>query len=137
MAGRLTNVKYDDNVYREEAKRILKELNYRTNSDFIINKNEDDNEDKIDVDSLLKGLTKEPVKITEPKDKIEIETNFSRYIDPIITNKGKNRNLRLDYPLEDPQCNIIDLTSVNTRLQAKDNYVAPWIVPMEQSNFLK
>lgn len=137
MAGKLTNIKYDEKVYREESKRILKELNYRINSDFITNKNDDDTEDKIDVDSILRGLkTKEPIEIIKPKDKIEIENNYSRYLDPIVTTKGKNRNLRLDYPLEDPQCNIIDLISVNTRLEAKDNYIAPWIVPMDQSNFL-
>jgi hypothetical protein len=45
-------------------------------------------------------------------------------------------DLNFSYPLQDPQCQIFENFSINTKLQAKDNHRTIWQVPLNQSDLL-
>jgi hypothetical protein len=104
--------------------------------------------DYIDTESILKGLNRISTKSIEqskleplkPNNKIpsrcslKLETENSKYINPTRYERGMNTpDMRLDFPLYDPQCHIFEPFAVNTRLQAKDNYVTPWQIPLNES----
>ena len=104
----------------------------------------------VDVDSILRGFTKIHSKSNEqqqPDDlsgyELEmpvdcnafVETEYSRYTNPIQAYRGiqPDRFYELN---QDPQCNIFWDFSVNTQLQARDNHVTDWQVPMNQRDLL-
>ena len=66
-----------------------------------------------------------------------LEPQYSRYTHPSYDIKGLTTpDMRLDYPLHDPQCQIFENFQVNTRLQAKDNHKTVWQVPFDQKSLL-
>jgi hypothetical protein len=104
----------------------------------------------IDADSVIRGYTKIHSKsnrqqIPDSVDVFELrnlpdchpflETEYSRYTNPIQNYRG----LGFDnfYPVNhDPQCHIFWDFSRNTKLEAKDAYITPWQIPMEQRDLL-
>ena len=67
----------------------------------------------------------------------ELETQYSRYTHPSFDIKGLGQSdMRLDYPLHDPQCQISENFAINTRLKAKDEHITPWQIPMNQRDLL-
>jgi len=103
---------------------------------------------QINVDSILRGvynrntksnLQQQPPKLDNykinnlPDCPEGIESQNSRYSHPAFDIRGlTTSDLRLDYPLHDPQCQIFENFAINTRLQAKDNHKAIWQKPMDQ-----
>lgn len=166
MAGKFTGLRYDPDAYQEELQRSTYALDYRLDPNyanpesncfapygsFRQHNNDVDVGQQIDVDSILRGLNKinsksnlcqlpdslEPYKISVPKDcSSTLETEYSRFTYPAFDIKGlTTKDLRLGYPLQDPQCQIFENFEVNTRLQAKDNFKATWQVPLDQRNSL-
>lgn len=166
MAGNFTNLRYDDQAYNEALGRSTRPLNYRLDPNYSTNCNKcfaphgpragnqgaEAVGQQIDVDSILKGINKINTKSNDqqqvyplnsyqtymPKDCPDaLESEYTRYTNPSFDLRGLTTNdLRLNYPLHDPQCNIFEDFSVNTRLQAKDNHRAIWQVPMNQRDLL-
>lgn len=165
MAGRFTNLKYDPEAYVEEVVRSTYEFDYRIDPNY--NKNCDrcysphgsftqqranSSENRIDVDSILKGLenritksnTKQIPKYPKTQNLVQIrdcsnvlETEYTRLTKPAYEIKGvASKDMRLDYPLHDPQCNIFQNFEINTRLQSKDNHRAVWQVPIDNGEAL-
>lgn len=175
MAGNFTKQRYDNEAYNEEISRSTNPLLYKLDPNYAINCNHcfsshgphgpngitsvgkrggnNDTKvigDQIDVDSILKGITKVNSKAIRhqipgtinnsqfyvPKECPQaLETQYSRYSHPSFDIKGLNvRDMRFDYPLNDPQCQIFENFQVNTRLQAKDNHKAIWQTPIDQRN---
>lgn len=168
MAGNFTNLRYDDEAYNEEVARSTNPLIYKLDPNYAINCNPcfapygprggHDNatvaneSEKIDIDSILKGISK----ISSKSNRHQIpqslnqyntyvpnecpnalEPQYSRYTHPSFDIRGLNvRDLRFGYPLHDPQCQIFEDFSVNTRLQAKDNHKTIWQVPFNQRDLL-
>lgn len=107
---------------------------------------------QIDVDSIMTGRSKISSKsnreqIPDPIEPYQLDSNVlrdcpvglepqnSRFITPPYEIRGLTvRDMRFDYPLFDPQCQIFENFEVNTRLQAKDNHRAIWQVPLEQAD---
>ena len=59
-----------------------------------------------------------------------LTTDYTRMSKPAYELKGlTTRDMRLDYPLFDPQCNIFQDFAVNARQQSKDNFIATWNIP--------
>ena len=162
MAGKLTNLRYDKNASNENVRRSTNQMMYMIDPNFANNCNPclathgphnghhytvDDGE-KIDIDSILKNMNKinsksnvqqMPTPLNQynkhtPKEcSNALEQNNSRYTHPANEIRGLNvSDMRLSYPLHDPQCNIFEDFSVNTRLQAKDNHKTIWQVPIDQ-----
>ena len=166
MAGKFTNLKYDQQAYNEALDRSTNPLGYRLDPNYSTNCNKcfaeygprSGNQSAesvghlIDVDSILKGINKintksnkqqQPYPLDDyqtymPKDCPEgLESEYTRYTNPSYDLRGLNtKDLRLSYPLHDPQCNIFEDFSVNTRLQSKDNHKATWQVPINQRDLL-
>ena len=166
MSGKFTNMRYDREAYNEEIARSTDPLLYRINQNYAVNcspcfapygpvESQGDAVvigNKIDVDSILKGVNKVNTKINRLERPMPLdvyptfipgdcsnamETQYTRYTNPAYEIKGLNsRDLRLDYPLFDPQCQIFENFEVNTRLQAKDNHRTVWQVPFNQSDLL-
>ena len=68
---------------------------------------------------------------------MRIEPEYSRFVAPASEIRGMNPDdLRLDYPLFDPQAAIFQNFEMNTRLAAKDNFVAPVTLPRDQTRTL-
>lgn len=166
MAGKFTHLKYDKDAYDDAAIRNNEQINYNLDPHFANNCNKCfstygpigghggaivSENDKIDVDSILKGITKINTKSNRnqvpdslrhyrtfmPQDcSNALESNYSRTSHPARELKGlAPRDMRLSYPLRDPQCNIFENFSVNTRLHSKDNHRTPWQKPLDQSSF--
>ena len=108
---------------------------------------------QIDVDSILKGIHKNNTKSNHiqhcastllqssptiptiqgvlPDCHPQLETEYTRFTYPAYDIKGLNvPDMRMDYPLHDPQCHIFEDFQINTRLQAKDNHRAVWQEPL-------
>jgi len=166
MAGKFTNLKYDQQAYNEKLKRSTDPLTYKLDPNYSVNcnacfapygpRNGHANviapEDKIDIDSILKGINKissksnihnapesfDHYKTLVPNEcSTALETEYSRYTHPIFDIKGLNtRDMRLGYPLHDPQCQIFENFEVNTRLQSKDDHKAIWQIPLNQKDLL-
>lgn len=162
MAGRFTNLKYDRDAYREEVARSTDPLLYRLDPNYAVNCNKcfapygprggqpasDVVGQQIDVDSILRGISKISTKSNRQQipDSLSqynkfnwcdcpegLETEYTRYTYPAYEIRGlTTRDLRFDYPLYDPQCQIFENFAVNTRLQAKDDHRAIWQIPFNQ-----
>ena len=66
-----------------------------------------------------------------------LESEYTRYTYHAYDIKGLTvRDLRFEYPLHDPQCQIFEDFSVNTRLAAKDNHRAVWQIPFNQRDLM-
>jgi hypothetical protein len=66
-----------------------------------------------------------------------LETEYTHYTTPAYDIRGlTTRDLRFEYPLYDPQCQIFESFAVNTKLQAKDQHRAVWQVPFDQKDLL-
>ncbi|QGR53888.1 hypothetical protein [Moumouvirus maliensis] len=165
MAGKFTNMKYDREAYDEQLSRSTKPLAYKLDPNYSVNCSPcfapygpiagHDNTvvvgNQIDVDSVLRGINKVNTKINkyhEPQDinfktytprdcSPAIQSQSSRYTHPAFDIKGLTvPDMRFDYPLHDPQCQIFENFQVNTRLHAKDNHKSVWQVPMDQQELL-
>jgi hypothetical protein len=166
MAGNFTKQIYDNEAYNEQIARSTNPLLYKLDPNYTTNCNNcfapygprggHDNAvivgDKIDVDSVLKGITRVNSKanrhhIPDPINNSQyyvpnecpgaLETQYSRYSHPSFDIRGLNvKDMRFGYPLNDPQCQIFENFGVNTRLQAKDNHKAIWQTPVDQRNSL-
>lgn len=166
MPGKFTNLRYDPEAYNEEVSRSTDPLMYRLDANYAINctpcfapygpRGGHDNADavgqQIDVDSILRGISKTnsksnnkqlPDTLTNfktyapPECSNALETQYSRYSHPSFDVKGLNvEDLRLGYPLHDPQCQIFENFEVNTRLQAKDDHRTIWQIPLNQRDLL-
>ncbi len=167
MAGKFTNLMYDNDSYKEQVARSTNPLLYRLDPNSNVNCNKcfaqygprgHDSSvavgKQIDVDSILRGLNKISSKsnIQDLMANLELEnydldvlnncdntleTEYSRFTHPSHDVKGLNvPDLRLGYPLHDPQCNIFENFQINTRLQAKDNHRPTWQIPLDQKKSL-
>lgn len=165
MAGNFSNLRYDNEAYNEAIQRSTNPLNYRLDPNYANNcnqcfptygprglRNTNPISELIDTDSILHGVNQLNTKsnrrqmpefleernpITLPNCPETLEQQYSRYTHPKFDIKGLNvRDLRLEYPLYDPQCNIFENFAVNTRLQAKDNHRTVWQIPFNQKDLL-
>ena len=166
MAGNFTKLQYDQDAYDERVSRSTNPLLYRLDPNYAVNCNpcfapygprggHDNSEvvgDKIDVDSILKGIGKSNSKanrhqmpnqlcnysLQTPKEcPNALETQYSRYTHPTYDIRGLNtKDMRMGYPLHDPQCQIFENFQVNTRLQAKDDHKPIWQTPINQRESL-
>uniref|UniRef100_A0A6C0CBZ5 Uncharacterized protein n=1 Tax=viral metagenome TaxID=1070528 RepID=A0A6C0CBZ5_9ZZZZ len=166
MAGQYTRLMYDQDAYVEELERSTEPLTYMLDPNFANNCNEcfapygmlggqtsiQTTGLQVDVDSLLRGVNKINSKsnkqsMPEPMSEYSVrmrrdcspalESENTRYTYPAYDIRGLTvRDLRFDYPLFDPQCQIFENFAVDTRLQAKDNHRATWQVPYDQRDLL-
>lgn len=165
MAGKHTNLSYDPNTYQERVSQSTNPLSYRLDANSVVNcgacyapygpsgsENNHNVGDIIDVDSILRGIDRKHSKSFQdqlprsleglamrpnPLCAQRFETEYTRYTHPARDIKGLTvEDMRMDYPLHDPQCRIFENFQVNTRLQAKDNHKAVWQTPMDQSQLL-
>lgn len=162
MAGKFSGLIYDPASYSEQLSRSTQPLNYRLDLNQYVNcnncfhtngpnpqvQNYTPMPDHIDVDSILKGIDRVnskankdqqlyPLKTTNPNLQVcssNLESLNSRFSHPAHDIRGlTTSDMRFSYPLKDPQCQIFENFSVNTRLQAKDNHRTPWQEPMNQN----
>src|SRR5271154_1789972 len=154
MAGKFTHLRYDDEAYSEEVTRSTDPMLYRLDPNYAVNchkcfapygpRGAHDAADavgqQIDVESILRGYSKISSKsnrqqVPDPLDGYKnfircdcsdaLETEYTRYTYPAYDIRGLTvRDLRFDYPIQDPQCQIFENFEVNTRLQAKDEHRA-------------
>lgn len=168
MAGKFTNLRYDQDAYNDQINTSTYPLLYKLDANRVVNCNPcfsaygprggnqnavvANDGDRIDVDSILRGYTKNNSKainqqLPHPVNQYQtympndcsngLETQYSRYTHPAYDIRGLNvSDMRLDYPLHDPQCNIFENFQVNTRLQAKDNHRTTWQIPLNQKDLL-
>lgn len=166
MAGEYTRMNYDNEASRQRTQRSTDPLLYRLDPNFAVNcgrcfpqydrvgglGGSDAVGNQVDIDSILRGVAQLNSKsnsqqipislsgynLTNYKDcSDQIETESSRYLTPAYEIRGMaTQDLRLEYPLEDPQCNIFESFALNTRLQAKDNHRTVWQVPLDQRDAL-
>jgi len=166
MAGKFTHLRYDTAAYNEEVLRSTDPLLYRLDPNYAVNtrkcfapygpRNGQEASvavgQQIDVDSILRGVSKIHTKsncqqIPDPIDGYQtftyydcsdaLESEYTRYTYPAYDIKGLTvRDLRFEYPLQDPQCQIFEDFAVNTKLAAKDNHRAIWQVPSNQRDLM-
>lgn len=163
MSGNFTHLKYDQAAFKEQIKRSTDPLIYKLDPNYNTNynkcfsanypRNGNDVPDiigkKIDVDSILRGYNKINTKSNEQEKlpplsmfKTEIvndcpsniETEYTRHTNPSFDRSLNVHDLRLEYPLHDPQCQIFENFEINTRLEAKDNHKATWQIPLNQQH---
>lgn len=66
----------------------------------------------------------------------ERDTRYSRYDTPARNIRGlAPPDMRLDYPLYDPQCTIFESFAINTKQQARDEFRATWQLGVDGDNF--
>jgi hypothetical protein len=166
MAGRYTRMSYDQGAYDERIARSTDPMLYMLDPNYAVNCNRcfapygpiagqqasDAIGEQIDVDSILKGVTKINSKSSQQQipDSLNhyklshykncpdnLEPEYTRFTYPAYDIKGLTTvDLNYDYPLHDPQCQIFEDFAVNTRLQAKDNHRTIWQVPFDQADLL-
>lgn len=163
MSAKFTNLKYDPTTYRQDINRSVNPGMYRLDPNFAINTNKcfapygprgghegsESVYDQTDIDSLLRGIPNKNTRYQVPQpmgtyalqnlnERPDIlETQYSRLSCPASDIKGLNvPDMRFDYPLYDPQCQIFENFEINTRLQAKDNHKADWQAPLNQRGLL-
>lgn len=166
MSGQYTRMKYDTDAYAEELGRSTEALSYMLDPNFANNCGQcfapygmmggqtaiNATGLQVDVDSLLRGVNKINSKSNRqsmpeslddyPTQMMQdcpsaMESENTRFTYPAYDIRGLTvRDLRFDYPLFDPQCQIFENFAVDTRLQAKDNHRAVWQVPYDQRDLL-
>lgn len=160
--GRFTHLRYDPEAYTEELSRSTAPMLYRLDLNYSKNCNKcfapygprageqasDAIGQQTDIDSILRGVSKISTKsnkqqVPTPIDDYYLlnrydcpdglESEYTRYTYPSFDIRGLTvRDLRFDYPLFDPQCQIFEDFAVNTKLQAKDTFRAIWQTPFNQ-----
>ena len=162
MTGKFTHQRYDQEAYNEEVNRSTGPLLYMLDPNYAVNRRKcfapygpnnpqmisEAVGQQIDVDSVLRGVSKINSKSNaqQTPDSLEsyqkinrndcsdlLESEYTRYTYPAYDIRGlTTRDLRFEYPLQDPQCQIFENFEVNTRLQAKDSLRAIWQIPFNQ-----
>lgn len=153
MSGNFTKPLYDKCAYEKKVRESVDPANYRLDPNYSTNCNQCWSPygmpydgivgtSLVDIDSMLRGMCPS----VTPSFKSDIsasscpknfDTEYSRISDPNYATRGCVVDQpRLDFPLFDPQCQIFENFHVNTRLQAKDNHVAVWQQPLDQTNTL-
>lgn len=152
MAGEFTSLRYDPEALEESTQRMTLECSYRLDPNVFVNcisSGRNNFQNMTRTESELKNINKpnsKSVALNRPR-RLQHQSNnsvndvlaptYSRYTHPASDIKGMNvEDLRLDYPLHDPQCSIFENFSVDTRLQSKDNHRTVWQIPMNQTDLL-
>lgn len=157
MAGFMCGINYDQGAYQERLQQSVAPSNYRINADYLANQgmgqpiSEEPISERIDVDSLLRGITqcrsRETAKRVPRTARHAPQRTYkerSGPLEPEMTRMSNpSNNLRgivvddyhYDFPLRDPQCNIFDHRPINSRQEARDNHRAIMQEPMDQSMF--
>lgn len=163
MAGMYTKPCYDPQAYNQELQRQKYLSNYNLQPYFAnapnqqlasysssgtINHQQHNMANQVDIASILDGRTKTntwdnnysmPAPLPESKNVINdcnrfLESKSTRLQYPASNIKGLTRN---DYNqqilLEDPQCHIFENHAVDTRQQAKDEFIATTYQPLSQT----
>lgn len=156
MAGSFTHLKTDPSAYHEAVQRSTQPFNYRLDPNYVMNCQAYGQNlqagSQTDVDTILKGINKKnsknnhqqmPIPLKNynpslyPTNSNTLESQSTRYTHPAFDIRGlTTSDMRFDYPLVDPQCQIFENFQVNTRLQAKDNHRATWPDRMDQTHLL-
>lgn len=158
MAGKFTNLRYDNNAYNEDVYMSTKPLIYKLDANYAVNCSPCSSPmgtlssgQKTDIDSALRGIGKINSRSMQkqcpdpsnqntyipPYCTTLLEPQYTRYSHPAYDIKGLNvPDMRFDYPLHDPQCHIFENFQINTKLQAKDDHRTIWQVPLDQKNSL-
>ena len=154
MAGHMSRLGYDQGAYQERVQRSMAPGTYRVNPAFLPKAPgfpEESAAERIDVDSLLRGLDQYrsrdsakaiPRKISvRPsqgyREKGRFDSDMTRMSNPAFNFKTfSTEDYHYDFPLRDPQAVIHDhFGTINTRQQARDEHRAVWQEPMDQSAF--
>lgn len=166
MAGNFTRQQYDLEAYEEKIKRSTDPGTYRLDTNFAVNcgkcfapygpRNGQEVSDaignQIDVESVIRGYSKINSKSNEqqlpddlsryhttalPNCSNRLDFEYTRLTYPAYEIRGLNvPDMRLDYPLFDPQCQIFEPFAMNTQLKAKDEHRAIWQVPFNMRDLL-
>ena len=166
MAGNYTRLNYDQEAYGQRVARSTDPMLYRLDPNYAVNsgrcfaphgpqaaqQGSDAIGQQTDVDSILRGVTRsntksnqqqmpdslDPYKLfSNPNCSNKLEPEYTRYTNPAYDIRGLTvPDLNFDYPLQDPQCQIFENFSINTKLQAKDNHRTVWQVPFNQTDLL-
>lgn len=164
MAGEYTRLGYEQDAYKEEVARSTGPLMYQLDTNSSINckrcfapygpvgglQGSDVVGNQTDIDSILRGITKMNTKsnkyqVPDSLDEYnlyaynncspQLEQEYTRYTYPPSDIRGLTvPDMRFDYPLQDPQCQIFENFAVNTRLESKDAHRTVWQIPLEQSD---
>ena len=149
-----TRTNYDTENFNQSTQMSMYACNYQTdpnrfiNNTYINSKSDHDQNygNLINVDSVLRGYRNKANKNVSNQPCEQIIANYqntpscsneqAQYIrmDQSPRNIKDQENLRLDFPLYDPQAHILDMCGVNTRLQAKDNFVPVFQAPLDGRN---
>lgn len=147
MSSNFTKSLYDKDAYDKKLQQSRQPSNYRLDPNYSTNCGQClpnyttsvAGTSLIDIDSMLRGMVPEAsIGSNQPNcPDTQHPTIYSRLDNPAYTVRGQIVDQpRLDFPLFDPQCQIFENFHVNTRLQAKDNHVAVWQQPIDQTNIL-
>lgn len=161
-AGKFTGLMYDPEAYSEQVARSTDPMLYRLDPNFAINcgrcfapygprggqQGSDAIGQQIDIDSVLRGVNQSNTRSNKQQmphclkgfDLIKkmdcpdgLEAENTRFTHPAYDIRGlTTRDLRFNYPLFDPQCQIFENFGINTKLQAKDSHRAVWQIPFNQ-----
>lgn len=158
MSAHSSRMQYDYPAYAEALKRSTDPLKYYLYPGYGYNCNECfpsagvvdthagniSNKHAIDIDSIMSGRTvlnskandfSQPTPLnyqtsTYPLCNRFIEPEYSRFTHPIQNYRGMYPDRF--YPLiQDPQCNIFWNFEVNSQLEAKDNHLAIFQIPLD------
>jgi hypothetical protein len=114
---------------------------------------------RTDIDSNLRAASKVRLQSTdeEHRQNPPIGSTFNPYAAPDCDRSGTSRDylapnysrythpssdirvyefddMRMDYPLFDPQCNIMNNFALDTRMYTKDNHRQKWSLPLTSTN---
>lgn len=151
MAGKFTNLRYDEAAYADKLARSTNPMLYKLNQNYASNcqpcfsQNGQGYGQRTDIESALKGINRINSKsntnqILPPSSANgqyvcpdNLDPEYTRYTNPSYDIKGLTvEDMRFGYPLHDPQCQIFENFAINTRLQAKDDHKTIWQMPMDQ-----
>lgn len=163
MAGMQTRMRYDTEAYDEFLQRSVGPMEHELDITYNVNDHRcfapyrpmgydgaDAYGEQADVESILRGITKinsksnrqqvpdslSPYHTSMTRDcSPMLETEYTRFTTPSYEIRGMNTtDIRLEYPLHDPQCQIFENFEENTRLAAKDNFRGIWQIPFGQKD---
>lgn len=153
MAGMFTRLQYDRDTTNDSVKTSTGKYRHIMDANRYEHRMACPAKDEymIDVDSILKGIDRKKSNSRVGQSHTPINIKFhktpllenreavhnSRYSHPAYEIKGlAPGDMRLDYPHNDPQCNIFQDMAVNTRLQARDNFKMVCQEPISQDVFM-
>jgi hypothetical protein len=149
--GEFSRSLYDPEISKQKVSQSTRPLDYRLESYYAehpatcfpqnsnargecipgrINPTEPMGTTNVDLESHLKGLrkgswTESRIISNLPNCPQNITTEYTRMSEPAYELHGRE-NLRLDYPLYDPQFHVFENFAINTRLHTRDNHRAVW-----------